>query len=113
MLSQRRKTRLLNGFSLLELMAAVSILGVLATLALTTISGVMDDGHQAACSINQAEIEIQCQRWHRATGSYPGADLSSIESDLAYFPEGLPTCPADGTTYTIDNATGLVVGHNH
>lgn len=113
MTQKTRNTYPTHGFSLLELLASISILGVIATLALTTIWKSLDDGHQASCHVNRAEIEIQCERWNRSNGSYPSAALTSIGADLNYFPEGIPTCPVDGTNYTIDNTTGLVVGHDH
>ena len=43
----------------------------------------------------------------------PLANLSDVGGDINYFPEGLPLCPVDSSAYTIDNTTGLVIGHNH
>ncbi len=113
MTAKKKLSQTFGGFSLVELMAAVSILGVIATLALVTVSNVMDEGQKASCHVNRAEIEIQCQRWHRSQGSYPSSGLTTIGANVNYFPEGVPNCPVDGTTYTINNATGLVVGHDH
>lgn len=100
------------GFSLTELMAVVAILGLLAALALPRTESVRTGGNRAACYVNRSEVELQATLWRRAHGSWPTADLSAIGADAAYFPEGLPTCPVDGTTYTIDTA-GNVVGHTH
>ena len=51
--------------------------------------------------------------WKRNNGSYPAANLSDIGADTTYFPSGLPVCPVDGTAYTINTTTGLVIGHTH
>lgn len=100
-------------FSLPELMAALAVIAVVAILVVPRVSTHRTAGDAAACHANKAEIEIQTRLWKRVNGSWPAANLSSIGSDLGYFPEGLPVCPVDGSSYTIDTSTGLVVGHEH
>ena len=102
-----------TGFSLLELMAVITILAIVAAYTIPRLGTNNVTAKRNACWTNQGEIELQVQLWRRNKGSYPAADLSNIGADTAYFPQGLPTCPADGTTYTIDTTTGLVVGHTH
>lgn len=102
-----------SAFSLMELMAVVAIVSLLAALAIPRIGDTTDSGNRTACHVNRAEIEVQARLWKRAAGTYPAANLSDIGADLNYFPEGVPTCPLDGTTYTIDPTTGEVIGHDH
>jgi type II secretory pathway pseudopilin PulG len=94
-------------------MAVLAILGVLAALIVPRVVGHHGDTKRAACLINQGEIELQVKLWRRNAGSYPAADLSDIGANNSYFPEGLPVCPVDGTAYTIDTTSGLVIGHTH
>ena len=101
------------GFSLVELIAVIAILGVVAVLILPRASSGNDAAKVAACHVYKGDIEIQVELWNHNTGSWPAANLASIGADINYFPEGLPTCPVDGTTYTIDTSTGLVIGHSH
>ncbi|MCI0332164.1 MAG: type II secretion system GspH family protein [Planctomycetes bacterium] len=101
------------GFSLTELIVVVAILGVLAALMVPRLIGHSDTSKRAACYANQGEIELQVKLWRRNQGSYPAANLSNIDSNPAYFPDGLPVCPVDGTAYTIDTSSGLVTGHTH
>ena len=101
-----------KGLSLLELLSVITILGVLATIVLPRTSGAVDNGKATSCHVQQGEIELQCRLWFRANGSWPATNLADIGADTDYFPESVPTCPVDGTTYTID-ATGKVVGHSH
>lgn len=102
-----------SALSLLEMIAVLAILGVLAACVIPRLGTHHISAKRHACWMNKAEIELQVQLWHRNNGSFPAADLSDIGSDQAYFPEGVPTCPADGTAYTIDTTSGLVTGHTH
>jgi general secretion pathway protein G len=102
-----------GGFSLTELMAVLGILAVLAVLIVPRVIGHRDSSFATSCDANQAEIELQVKLWRRNQGAYPAANLSNIAADPAYFPDGLPLCPVDGTAYTIDTTSGLVIGHTH
>jgi prepilin-type N-terminal cleavage/methylation domain-containing protein len=102
-----------QGFTLTELMVVVSLLGLLAAVIIPRVVGHYDDANRAACEVNQGEIELQVKLWLRNQGVYPVADLSNIGADAAYFPQGLPTCPVDGSAYTIDTTSGTVIGHTH
>ncbi len=102
-----------GGFSLLELIAVTAILGVLATLVVARVSSYNEGSKAGACYVNKGDIEIQAELWQHNTGSWPASDLSDIGADGNYFPEGVSSCPVDGTAYAIDASTGLVIGHNH
>jgi prepilin-type N-terminal cleavage/methylation domain-containing protein len=110
---QRTAISLKVGFSLTELMAVVAILGVLAVLIIPRVSTQQDNSKRAACYANQGDIELGVKLWKRNNGSYPAANLSDIGANTTYFPSGLPVCPVDGTAYTINTTTGLVIGHTH
>jgi prepilin-type N-terminal cleavage/methylation domain-containing protein len=100
-------------FSLLELLAAVTILAIVAAYVILRVGNFQTSARRNACFTNQGEIELQTKLWQRNHGSYPMTNLSNIGGDATYFPDGLPTCPVDGSAYTIDTTTGLVVGHTH
>lgn len=101
------------GFSLLELTAVSVILGLVSVLILPRLTNNNDAAKTAACHVFKGDIEIQAELWIHNTGSWPAANLSDIGADLNYFPEGIPICPVDGSAYTINASTGLVVGHTH
>lgn len=101
-----------NGLSFVELMAVVAIVALVAVLILPRVTGQHAAAQWAACQSTKGDIEIQAELWKHNTGSWPAGDLSDIEANLSYFPEGIPVCPVDGTAYTIDT-NGRVIGHNH
>lgn len=107
------KHRNASGFSLVELMAVIAILGTIAVLIVVRIGDKQANADAAACHVYKGDIEVQAQLWITNTGSWPAASLADIGADTDYFPEGLPVCPVDGSTYTIDTSTGLVIGHSH
>lgn len=112
-LLQRRTGVAASAFSLTELMAVLVILGILAALVIPRVSNHQITSKKAACYANQGDIELQVKLWKRNNSTYPAANLSDVGASTTYFPSGLPVCPVDGTAYTIDTTTGLVIGHTH
>lgn len=102
-----------RAFSLTELMAVLVILGVMAMLIVPRVANHQDTSKKAACYANQGDIELQTKLWKRTNGTYPAANLGDIGGNSTYFPSGVPVCPVDGTAYTINTTTGLVIGHTH
>ena len=101
------------GFSLMELMAVLIIVGILAAVIVPRLSAHQDKAKTSACYANKGDIELQVKLWKRNKSTYPAANLSDIGADTSYFPGGLPVCPVDGTAYTINTTTGRVTGHTH
>lgn len=102
-----------TAFSLIEVMAALTILGILAAVIVPRLSNHQISAKKSACYANKGDIELQVKLWKRNKASLPTANLSDIGADTTYFPGGLPVCPVDGTAYTIDTTTGRVTGHTH
>jgi prepilin-type N-terminal cleavage/methylation domain-containing protein len=98
-------------FSLMELLAVVVILGILAALILPRVSTGTDTAKIKTCVHNRAEINITVEQYFMNTGNWPAMDLSDIGADINYFPDGLPTCPVTGAPYRIDATTHRVIGH--
>jgi len=104
---KRRSTR--KGFSLLELLAVVIILGVIALVIIPRISFSSVTAKKNACAQNKAEINSAVERYYFENGAFPAvSDLGT-----SYFPDGIPVCPYDGTTYSLDGTTKHVSGHSH
>lgn len=97
-----------NGFSLLELLAVVVILGIIALVVIPRINFSAATAKENACFQNKAEINAAVERYYFDNGDLP--TLLELD-DPAYFPDGLPVCPETGAAYTLDGVTGRVSGH--
>ena len=107
-----------SAFSLLELLASITIIGLLAAMIMPRIFVNQIVTNKNACDVNKGHIEVQVQRWKRQHGSWPADDLSdmlpsSSPAQYEYFPDGTLICPIDGSPYTLDPSTHEVTGHNH
>jgi len=98
-----RKSRKNRGFSLLELLAVVTILGIIAAVVIPRISVSAGAAKASANAQNISEINSAVERWYFDKGSYPKSDLSDIGADTSFFPDGIPANPlASATTYELD-----------
>ena len=102
-----------RGVSLVEVLAIVTLLGILALIVVPRFGNSSSQAKAKACFVNKGNIEVQAQLWFRNKGAWPADGLSNIGSDTNYFPDGLPTCPVEGSNYQFDSATQRVVGHQH
>jgi len=105
----RVTTRGRQAFSLLELLAVVTILGTIAALILPRVSNSADAAKEATDSLNRAQINAQVERWYLEQGDWPATNLSDIGADPNYFPEGVPTNPVNGWAYTLNATTYRVI----
>ncbi len=87
-----------KGFTLVELMIVVLILGALAAIAIPRIIGGAATAKANACATNVDMINSQIELYYSQNSAYP-ADLPTLTNDTAYFPDGAPVCPVTGLPY--------------
>lgn len=104
---RKQKVRKLRpfGFSLLELLAVVTILGIIAVVVIPRITVSAGTAKTNANSQNISEINSAVERWYFEKGTWPANDLSDIAKDMNYFPQGLPKNPVSGAVYTLNATT--------
>jgi competence protein ComGC len=105
----RRKS--IQGFTLVELLVVVLILGALAFIAIPRIGQSSTTAKKNACSTNVDLLNSQIELYYANNGSFPAA-LTNITGDANYFPDGAPVCPF-GTTYSYSATTHRVADHSH
>ena len=102
-----RRTR--SGFSLMELLAVVTILGIIAAMVVPRVSSSSTTAKQKVHAHNKATINAAVERYYVETGSWPATNLADIGANVNYFPDGLPANPVTpATPYTIDATTKRV-----
>lgn len=101
------------GFSLMELLAVVTILGIIAAIIVPRVTSGAETAKERTCVYNCGHIHSAVERYRDATGAWPSADLSEFVGNLDYFPDGIPVCPVSGAAYTLEVAGDLyrVKGH--
>ncbi len=106
-----RRTKVRRGFSLLELLAVVTIIGILASVVIPRIGGQTQNAKKQCCAQYVGDLNSAIERYYFAEGSWP-TQISDLENN-EYYPETVPPCPVSNSVYTIDSTTHRILGHNH
>lgn len=100
-----------KGFTLVELLVVVLILGALAAIAIPRISQSAESAKINACKTNVDLLNTQIELYYANEGEWP-TDLDDIVNDKDYFPDGPPECPF-GKAYKYRAGRHRVIEHTH
>ena len=98
-----------GGFSLLELLTVIVLIGILVTIGITRIAESSDVAKEKTCAHHRTQINSALERFAITNGTFATAigDVDTSE----YFPGSIPTCAVNGSAYTLNTTTHRVEGH--
>ncbi len=105
-----RRPRLQDGFTLVELLIVVVILGVLAAIAIPQFSASTDDSKAAALDATLSNLRTAIELYYQQHGSYPsavaaGGSFGAVDTEAAFVSQLVKFTSAAGAVSNTKDAT--------
>ena len=103
----------IRGFTLVEIMVVVAIIGVLAAIAIPSVNKARKRSQATGCKTNLRTIKLTIENWALNTRRSEGTEIS-LEDLEGEFDNGIPRCPSGGeysVTVVGEDPTCSVSGH--
>ena len=100
----KRNTSQKSGFTLVEIMIVVAIIGLLAAIGIPNFVRARETAQTDACINNLRVIDEAKQQWALETGQIPSATpvSANIVPYLGRSGSVMPTCPIGSTAYNLN-----------
>lgn len=90
-----------KGFTLIEVMLVVILISILAGIVIPRFVISTKRAKVQSCEMQRSIINKQVETFYFAESTWPLDSLDDIRTNVQYFPDGIPTCPIDQTSYLL------------
>ena len=103
--SSTKATRPDRGFTLVELLVVVTIMGVLATVSVFAVRGITDRSQESACDSDQRVLEVAVETWFADETLSSGtlSEAALVSAELLRAPSDQFDVLADGSVVATEN----------
>lgn len=91
-----------EGFTLVELMVVVVIIGILIAIAIPIYGGIQARARRNACYANQRIIDGAIAMYYAEEGEYPATGTDGVAALVGAYLEATPECPGEGDAYALE-----------
>lgn len=103
--NSKLKSQILRGFTLLELMVVIAIIGILISISTAAYTSAQKKSRDSRRTGDLKSIQNAFEQYYADNSKYPLS--SSCTVSASYLPAGIPKDPKTGVTYPITcDATG-------
>ena len=71
-----------KGFTLVELLIVIVILGILATVTVFAVRGITNQGQTSACKADKKTLQVAAEAYMAQNGSYPASTAVMVSAGL-------------------------------
>ena len=108
----KNRTSRKSGFTLVEIMIVVAIIGLLAAIAIPNFVRARTSSQTNACINNLRQIDGAIQQWALETKQAASATVAADGSGLLPYLKSSPVCPSAGTVTGFANNYGVTTVSN-
>ena len=102
-----------KGFTIIETLLIVVLISILAAIIIPRFTVGSRRAKIQSCEMNRSIINTMVETYYFTEGTWPLGDLTDIKANNNYFPDGMPTCPVDATSYILLPGTIHRVSGHH